>query len=457
MTAAPNWPYLLYIEHKPVWASGTHAPEPEPEPEPQPGMIQGDLRVITDSHFADDTGEMLPLRATYGPGLERMRSDLAQCGRELDAFAQAGYQGVRTWFTLGWYEFWRGHEVPPIGFTARDGVHVPAWHEYEHVVVDFAEALRVRGMRLFWSCGDLQMFDDDAACSAWARRCGELLADSGVVVAADVNEAWQNWIGDARPSPVEIDDVVIDPFSEGYRKPFIRLCSASDEDHASLDRWARDTSQKHGHRGDTAEDHVTVIRHARGINYDDDGHPRVRLGWESEPPGPDIDRQGHQGMGPINNVEAQCLLAVANYMAPYAFVWHSHRGVLPWKGPIEDQPGFLEVPRVRSLLPPDLASAYRLITHGGKTHESPFTDVDGFPESANRRVDSVLSDGGRFVTLVYDETGRTVLQALWNVSFVLYTPHTHDAHPFPRVGQTRRISDGWSPHLHELEQHASDN
>ena len=419
----------------PVWASNTFLPPVEAPPHTSASHpLLGKVTATGDSHFADATGEVLPLGATYGPGLERMRSAPAQCLQELDDFAAAGYQFVRTWFTLGWYPFWRGHEVAPHDFVGKDGAHITAWADYDQVVTDYAAALTDRGLRLFWSCGDLQMFDGDLdACARWAKHVGGLLSpDPNLVIFADVNEAWQNWVTNSEPSPDDIDRFVIEPLKAGYGSDFIALRSAGPGDGEtveSLDRWAGDISQKHGSRGGFRGDFVTVIRHSRGINYGDPDSPSMRLGIESEPAGSDIDREGHRGMGPINSPEALSLNCAANFMAPYAYVSHTHRGVKPWVGPISAQPGFHEVPRVREMLPADLMSAYRKIVHGGLT-TSPFTDAEGFPEEDHRRIDSVLADDGRFVTLVYSTNGKTQLQARWALSFLIYTPHTGEAHPF---------------------------
>jgi hypothetical protein len=408
------------------------APLPEPElPIPGSDMIQGQLRAVGDSHYEDDSGPILPLGKTYA-GLWMARNMPDRFYSDADAMAEAGYQKWRMWQSLGWYDFWKDYEVPPVSFTAKEGYHVECWPDMDDIVFMVGKAMAERGIQLFWSCGDLQMFDGDLdACARWVKHNGQILRESGVRIAvADMNESWQNGI----TVPEDIDRYVIDPLREGYGQDFIALRSVASGDGETvenLNRWRRPGSpwQKHGHRGMFPNDHVTAVRHSRGINYPDPIPPDMRLGVESEPGGPDIDRPGHRGMGPINSPEALCLLAIANFMAPAIYVSHTHRGVKPWVGLLTDEPGFHEVPRVRAMLPPDLMSAYRQIVHGGRP-DSPFTDADGFPEASNRRIDSVCTNDGRFVTLAYSGDGKTRLQALWALSFIIYTPHTGEAHSF---------------------------
>ena len=413
-------------------------PPPPPPPPPASDGLVGRVRIVGgDSHFEDDTGERLLLGTTHGHGLHLYRDQRDQCLRELDAFV-GRYQSVRCWMTHGWYQrAWAGHETTPVDFIARNGSQVLAWPDYEDVVVGYAQALQDRGLRLFWSCGDLQIFQrprsewadpddfdhpvpDEAACSQWARRNGELLRPfRNLIVKADTNEAWQNWLGDDEPAPEDIDRVVIDPLAEGYGQSFIKLRSANfeGEEMPALDEWARDLTQKHGY-GDN-DDVVGTIRHARGIFYTGDGPiPQIRLGVESEP-------------RVIDGAEAACLLAASNLISGFAYVFHTNAGVSPWLLDVRQSSGFDEVPGVLKVLPRDVQSRYRTIVHGGEGQTlSPFTDHDNFPSDIERRVDSSLADNGDFVTIVHSDNGFTRLRAKWPVRFTIYTPGTWDHHDF---------------------------
>lgn len=418
---------VLYHDGSPVWqASDLRINAPPATPTPQ-WAIKGALRLNGDVQFLDDRGPLLPLGATYGWGLGQCHNDLAACRSQVADLAAAEYQFVRTWFSLGWYPYWRGHEVAPVPFQAQDGVHVPAWTNYFDSVRRYCDVLATHHLHLFWSCGDLQMFDDIGRVEEWAYDCGRTIATTGCRIAfADVNEAWQNWLTNSEPRPEALDQV-IEALAAGYGHPFIKLRSANarGEEKADVDAWARDLSQVHGHRGTHAGDFVTAIRHAWNRGYEADYAQRLQI--ESEPGGSNLDG-GSPVMGGLDDPEGLCLLAAANWIAGAAYVSHTHRGVQSWLGPIRWEHGFQAVPKVRAILPPDLHARYRTWHHGGQT-ASPFTDAAGFPDHAERRIDSACS-GPDFVTLVYDTTGATNLLAREAVAFRCYTPDTGEAHAF---------------------------
>jgi len=435
-----------------VGAMGVVPPEPEPEPEPEPPSvpidhphpIRGSLRAVNvasdGAYFADDYDEMLPVGLTWFGALEQRRSDPQAFQRTLEAVVDAGYQYARVLFAVaGGGNYWNGHEVAPHDCTTTDGVSVRGWDDYDEQVIGLGRDFAAAGLQVFVSSGGLQdVFAGDLDKTAtWATRLGGLLDESGVYVCfADVNEAWQNWVTGSEPSPDDVYRYVISPFLDGYwQKPVIALRSApySGETVEGFNLWAGEVIQKHGHRGHFPQDHVAAVRHSRGIYYTGEGAiPDKRLGIESEPVGPGA------SVNTLDGEEALALLAVANFVGGFAFVYHSARGVRWWHGPIEQQPGFLSVPNVRSYLPEDLMSSYTTILHGGLS-ASPLTDADGFPDE--NRVDSVVTeDGRRFVSLVYGQNSYTRLLANVAVRFSIITPDTGESHRFTlRPGETLDI------------------
>ena len=405
-----------------------------------PNPIHGELRAVhvmsPGAHFEHDTGEVLPVGLTYFGALEQRKFYPAEYQRQLAAIAAAGYQFARVLFAVGGHPCWNNHEVPSHDITRADGVRIGGWADYEEQVLGLGRDFAAVELQVFVLSGDLaNVFAGDPDHAArWARRVGELLSVSGVRVAfVDVNEAWQNWVTGAAPSPDEVNRYLIQPFLAGYDKPTIALRSVGlgGESTDSLNRWAGDIVQKHGHRGDYPQDHTSAVRHARGVFYAGDGPiPDRRVGLESEPVGP-----GASGTS-LDDPEAIALLAAANFAGGFGFTFHSSAGVRAWLGEtIDEMPGFTVVPRVHRYLPPNLMSAYTLRVHGGLPG-SPLTDADGFP--GENRVDSVLTeDGRRFVALVYGEDGYTRLLARVPVRFSIITPDTGEAHSFTlQAGET---------------------
>ena len=428
------------------------APDPTPEPEPlplpfdHPNPIRGLLRSVNvmedGAHFADDFRERLPIGLTWFGALDQRRSDPQGYQRTLAAIVDAGYQYARVLFAVaGGDGYWDGHEVAPQDCITTDGVHVEGWRDYNTQVIGLGQDFAKAGLQLFVSSGGLQsVFEGNLDRAAdWSTRLGGLLDESGVQVAfVDVNEAWQNWVTGSEPTPDDVNNYIINPFFDGYlSRAAIALRSAppSGETCEGFNLWAGEIIQKHGHRGHYSQDHTSAVRHARGIYYDERGGveiPHKRLGIESEPVGPGA------SVNTLDGEEALALLAVANLMGGFAYVYHSARGVRWWLGPIEQQPGFLSVPHVTSYLPHELMSAYTTILHGGLS-DSPLTDADGFPDE--NRVDSVVTEDGRnFVTLVYGQNGYTRLLARVPVRFSIITPDTGEAHRFTlRPGETLDI------------------
>jgi hypothetical protein len=82
-------------------------------------------------------------------------------------------------------------------------------------------------------------------------------------------------------------------------------------------------------------------------------------------------------------------------MSRQAWCFMSGAGVL-FDYPIDSEPGFWEVPRVRAALPRDVMGFSRLI-HGGDR----WANDRVFAPSGETRCDHALSDDGRFVAVIY--------------------------------------------------------
>ena len=446
-TCNDNWP-----------ASGLPAePLPPTVPLPptgtHPNPIIGTLRevdvLLDTAHFEHDTAEVLPLGITWFGALEQRKTNPVEFKRVLSAIADAGYQYARVLFAVaGGYgrQYWDGHEVAPHNFTTEDGLFVEGWSDYEAQVVALGQDFAAEGVQVFVSSGGLNHVfalgdgrsssaDQLTQMSAWSKRLGELLKLSEVGVSfIDVNEVWQNWVFSASPTPADVYQYVIQPFEQGYTKSLISLRSApySGETVEGFNLWAGDIIQKHGHRGHFAGDNTSVIRHARGIFYDDGtGIPTKRLGIESEPIGP------RSSVESMTNPEALAMVTAANFTGGFAHVFHSGSGVRHWfhGRSIDQEPGFLECANVYKYLPTDQQSNYTVRLHGGRS-ESCLTDDQGFP--TENRVDTVVtSDGTKFVGLVYGDGGFSRIRANVDVTFSVITPHTGAATSFAlNEGQT---------------------
>ena len=113
--------------------------------------------------------------------------DPARATAQLVAIAQA-YPAIRFLDTVGWYSYWRGREVSPIAFTARDGYAVPATPDYWPQLLAFAQVLQRLGLKAHWTRGDLQLFGGLRGHRAHIRRVCELVRDHGLQDVIEVSE-----------------------------------------------------------------------------------------------------------------------------------------------------------------------------------------------------------------------------------------------------------------------------
>ncbi|MFH1574139.1 MAG: hypothetical protein ABIG68_09150, partial [Acidobacteriota bacterium] len=170
------------------------------------------------------------------------------------------------------------------------------------------------------------------------------------------------------------------------------LTSPPGETKAELDAYAIAPASMwavHGYRDGHWWDKV---RHIFSIPYEQ--QPRLPLGWQSEPTGPGdaVSVTEHKEELTSGVLAAMATMALATGQG---WTYMSGFGVR-WDGPLESQPGFYEVPRVREVLPADVM-AFRRFYHGGDL----WRDERIFAAQGETRADHVEHRDGRFVVLIY--------------------------------------------------------
>ena len=424
-----RWRILFESEKYPTVAKATadwYTPTVPSSPPPNDGVNTGQLRIIktdyvdSDSYFANAAGETLPLGITYGPAMWERRVNRGGFQNKLESISRAGYDFIRSWCWLGYYNFWRTREISPVDYIGEDGQQIKAWDDWEDQVRGFGEDVANAGLQLFVSSGDARIFSSEGlgfkSLENTSRRLGQLLDESGVrIVAADQHEPSSSlWLYDY-VSPTDITKFFINPLQEGYVTPFIHLIGAAPNNTIeSLNTWSGDMVQKHGSTTKFPGDHVSVIDQVLAIMSGKDSIPNINLGIETEPNGPGLcpEYGGH------NDAEVLCLIAAANFIGRFAYVYHSQHGVRPWEGLMSTQPGFNEIPKIRELLTPlKLHSSYRTIQPSG----APFIIKDGKSHSLIKYSDD------HFITIIYGHMGRTTITAQYPVEFTIITPDTREA------------------------------
>jgi hypothetical protein len=346
-----------------------------------PSPIVGRLRLDGNRMYVDDTGPVLPIFCHFGEAFSRYTRDRDSVRRQLDVIAQAGYHGVRFWTTLdGWW--WAGREVYE-GFTP----------DYWGQLRDFLRDLGARQLRAVISQGSTTSLAIPDRYH-FAQRLGDVLDEVGsagtVAIIEGANESWQT----GEPDPNRLAQFV-SWIQQRNPASLYTISSPPGEGVDELNAWSippANLFDVHGYRDGHWWDKV---RHIFSISYE--GQPNQRLGWQGEPCGPGAavsvttNKQELDG----NTLPA---MAAMSLMSRQAWCFMSGAGVL-FDYPIDSEPGFWEVPRIREALPRDVMAFSRLI-HGGDR----WANDRVFAAQGETRCDHALSDDGRFVAIIYGPT-----------------------------------------------------
>jgi len=375
----------------------------KPAPVPvQPPTIVGQLRVAGLA-YRDDRGYVLPLLCHFGEAFSAYvrRPDAVRA--ELDRIRAAGYDGIRFWDVLGYYDknrpgdtnkwsAWQDREVTPVEFVAFSGDKKSPTPNYYEQLKAFLIELRDRKLVAQHSRGDMNSWKWDQVI-AHCRRVGEVQREVGAAVIAlneSLNEAWQN----GAPEPSKLKEM-----GDALGNHAIRGNSCGDDGYGGetleeMNRMKRDVGIIHGHRGGES---YNRIGHIHAVGYEVLPHAKVP-GWQGEPAGPGdgvtVGREEHP--------EALCLMAAMALVTHQAWVYMSGYGVF-WNDSISTMKGFREVAKVREYLSKDIMT-WPQITHGGDRWRG--TRVFVANADGTLRCDHVFAGDTRFVALVYG-TPRT--------------------------------------------------
>lgn len=376
----------------------------------------GQLRLAPGARtFVDATGQpVLPVLAHFGEAFSAFVHAKSVGGltveQQLRTIKLAGYDGVRFWDTLGYYQMaWQGREVMPWAFTVChdsrwsqcDGHTQPATPDYYPTLERFLGLVKTTGLTTHHSRGDLNGQSTSRVVSH-VEQVAQIYDRVGASVAAlceGNNEDWQN--GGFGPDGLRR---IVAPCRARGILTALSAPPDSSEEPSAIVAYASDVFYVHGFRNGEAADR---LRHIFSLAREQAaGTPR--LGWQGEPtgPGPGVT------VGRTDDPEELALLAVQAWLSRQAWVYMSSHGVF-WNGRIEDQPGFWAVPRMRAVLmafAPDVM-AWRQ-THAS-TAEAVLTSPTGTAPPNTEgpaRIDQAIAGDGRVVALVYGGRGRRAVR-----------------------------------------------
>lgn len=350
---------------------------------------------------------VLPILCHFGEAFSAYTRRPDDVRRQLDVIASAGFVGTRFWDTLGYYAGgWRGREVSPIAFLNDAGQTIHATPRYYEQLEAFLIEHRERGLIVHHSRGDLNSWAPSQILEH-CRLVGEVQRRVGLSVVG-LNEAINECNMNIQDYSVNFLRRMIAAIGNPSTIEALSTPPGQTEELDALVDYAADVWYVHGLRSESADD---MIRHIFTNGYEV-SHATGKLGWQGEPTGPQI-RPGPGVYGPpTNNVETLTSLCAMSLIAKQAWVYMSADGVF-WNGPIENQPGFYEVAKVRSYLPPDIMRG-RLL-HGGRP-DAAFTSPTGFygdpgVTEGPARIDGAELADGRGAWVIYGGRGRKRAQA----------------------------------------------
>lgn len=390
----PNGP----LAGTPIWASASSAfshdvSDLEPEPQAQhPNPIVGGLRYGVHC-FADANGPVLPVMCHAGDligqslvfGIDRVTS-------VLDAIADAGYHGMRSWINVDAApdnRFW-GHRP------------APRWNLLDNKQ-RFLETLQAGADRnLVWHLASggldgLSNTRENEMFDFLAEAIGQIGPEHFALIEA-CNEVRDT--GDPDDvEPAELERLIQRVRSRHPGLLYSLSSFTGTEDRDILTAFTPSWSKHyylHGYRGGHVWDKV---RHLFSIAYE--GEVVRRLGWQGEPFGVgrivSAQDNGHELDG-----GAMALGGAMSVMARQAWTFMSGPGVILFDEPLEQMPGFRETPALIHQLPRDLMQ-FSILGHGGETKRgqrihAALDDV---------RADYAIHSDGRYVEIVYGPPNQT--------------------------------------------------
>jgi len=371
---------------------------------------KGRLQVSQNQRgFVDEDHRwQLPLLAHFGEAFSAYIRRPADVEDQLIAIKQAGYDGIRFWDTLGYWDgAWRNKEVMPWGFVNHSGQSIPATANYYDHLRGFLLLLKQVGLAAHHSRGDLN-HQPLSRVVEHAERVAQVYDQVGwdiLAVFEGNNEDFQNGSFGAAglraiTEPARRRGAITASSCPG-------LCT---EELADFVEYTRGFPifYVHGFRNGQATDR---LRHIFSLGYELHAHlGGVRLGWQGEPPGPNDFPGIGVTVGHTEDIEELGLLAVQSLIFRQGWVYMSQYGVF-WNGRIDTHSGFRVVPQMRVQLlafAPDVMgwSVY----HGSRPEavlRSPtgYYGDPGVNEGPARIDQAISSDRRRVVATVHGGRG----------------------------------------------------
>ena len=364
-----------------------------PMPEPtHPNPLVGGLRY-GDRCYADANGPVLPVLCHAGDLIgQGLVFGLHHVTPALDMIAAAGYHGLRSWINV---------DAEP-GNPFWGNKPAPRWNLLDNptLFVDIVRAGAERGLVWHLASGGLKGLSNDRENQMF-DFLGDAISQVGAEHFALIETC--NEVRDTGDSddiePSELERLVQRVRAKHPQLLYSLSAYTGTEDREILTRYTPSWAQHyylHGYRGGHAWD---KIRHIFSNGYE--GTPVRRLGWQGEPFG--VGRLvSAQDNGHELDAGAMAMAGAMAAVARQAWTFMSGPGVILYDQPMDQMPGFREVPALVAQLPRDLMQ-FSTLGHGGESKRGTRIHV----AAGDVRADYAIHSDGRYVEIVYGPTDQS--------------------------------------------------
>ena len=395
---------------------------PADTPPPVEGRLQGHVRVASESYtrpyWRDARGPCHVQLCSFFPALRIFRDDRPRFDRNMDLI-QEHFDGARiftavggttSWGTDG--QGWRGREVVPSTLVNDRQQTIHAWNDYDEIFRGVLSQFRQRRLKVFLTAGDLQyFFPAGDGEKSFVHRIARLSKPFGHIVLAfeTANERWQNAY---HGSDVRRARQMLLEFRAENAAPS-RLLSApsTGEEPEGLREWSQAPATictVHGRR----QSWVDAIRRVFNLSYEfavGSAFPMGLIQGEPTGPGPDVYQ-------PTTNKHELFGIYMMHLLCGQASVYLNSAGIR-CKENLGTGWGFKQLKALGRNIPSDVGTFHLIPGHldAAPLRADSYEDQGAGPH----RVDSAVSQDGRFVSMVYGGQGAWKIRARQPMSYRL--------------------------------------
>lgn len=359
--------------------------------------MEGKLRCDVDKGWMDANGPYTPIFCHFGEAFSLWVRDPEKIKGALQTIKDAGYDGIRFWITLNVgtnpIPFWHGREVSPI--------KTPGY--YEKLKEFILYCWETHKLRVHIANGDLSGFTNTQENDLFDNLTNILsqIPSEAIALVEALNECRDTGDDDDK-TPEELERLINRIRTKQPEHLYALSSFTGTEERDILKAFTKSWMNffyVHGYRDG---EYYDKIRHIFSLTYE---NPVRKFAWQGEPCGPGRWVSATENKEDLNDYTL-AMMACMSLMTGQLWCYMSSPGVI-YDQPFTDMPGFLSVPKIKTILPRDIATFTNRF-HGGLSSGN--KRIFAVPGNDETRADHVLHADGRFCVLMYGPRWREVRQ-----------------------------------------------